>query len=201
MHGAIPPWIVAEAIMIMAWKCLVFLVPFFVVAGLWWLVGQTDRIIQYLFPYLEWEQSLGWLNTKAERRTKMALCWTAYLIYALLAVALLGIVWGAEELQYLDKWSDPWVMGELALRVPVLVFCLGLWVLYLGGYLIPRLRTEREEAEWKKFQAELKTKDEAKKEREAYSRPRIHKPLPKPRKNEPFAPASQVWKRRRPPGE
>jgi len=201
MHGAIPPWIVAEAIMIMAWKCLVFLVPFFVVAGLWWLVGQTDRIIQYLFPYLEWEQSLGWLNIKAERRTKMALRWTAYLIYALLAVALLGIVWGAEELQYLDKWSDPWVMGELALRVPVLVFCLGLWVLYLGGYLIPRLRTEREEAEWKKFQAELKAKDEAKKEREAYSRSRIHKPLPKPRENGPFAPVSQVWKRRRPPGE
>lgn len=183
MHGAIPPSIVAEAILIMAWKCLVFAAPFLAIAIVWWLINQTDRIINYLFPYLEWEHTLGWLNIKAERRANAALRWLGYGIYALLAGALLGIVWAAEGLQALDNWSDPSVMGDLALRVPALFFCLGLWVLYLGGWLIPKLRAEREVAGLKKFRAEMK---EAERERdETQPRSRIHAPLRKPRTNAP----------------
>ena len=37
-------------------------------------------------------------------------------------------------------------MGDLVLRVPVLVFCLGIWWLYLGCWLMPKLRAQREEA-------------------------------------------------------
>ena len=172
-----------------AWQCLHFAAPFITVAALWWLINQTDRIVNYLFPYLEWEKSLGWLNIQAERRAQAAMRWLGYGIYATLAAALLGIVWAAEGLQALDNWSDPWVMGDLALRVPVLGFCLGLWWFYLGCWLIPKLRAEREEAGYRKFRAEMEEADREKEE-ETQPRSRIQSPLRKPRTNAP--PVSSV---------
>lgn len=164
-----------------AGQCLVLAAPFLAVAAVWWLINRTDRIVSHLFPDLEWEQSLGWLNIKAERRANTGLRWVGYGIYVMLADALVGIVWGAEGLSQIDNWSDPWVMGDLALRVPALLFCLGIWVLYLGGWLIPKLRAQREEAEYKKFRAEV---EEAERERdEMHPRSRIHSPLRKPRTN------------------
>jgi hypothetical protein len=155
--------------------------PFLAVAAVWWLINRTDRIVSHLFPDLEWEQSLGWLNIKAERRANTGLRWVGYGIYVMLADALVGIVWGAEGLSQIDNWSDPWVMGDLALRVPALLFCLGIWVLYLGGWLIPKLRAQRDEAEYKKFRAEV---EEAERERdEMHPRSRIYSPLRKPRTN------------------
>jgi hypothetical protein len=174
MHGAF-----------IAWQCLNFAAPFLAVMAVWWLINRIDRIINHLLPDLEWEKSLGWLNIRAERQVNSALRWIGYCIYALLAVALYGIVWGAEGLQHLDNWSDPWVMGDLALRVPVLGICLGAWILYLGGWLIPKLRAEREEAGLKKFRAEMK---EAERERAIHSPSRIHSPLRKPRTNAPLGP-------------
>jgi hypothetical protein len=165
-----------------AWQCLNFAAPILAVAAVWWLISRTDRIINHLFPYLEWEHSLGWLNIQAERRANTAMRWIGYGIYATLAVALLGMVWAAEGLQALDNWSDPWVMGDLVLRVPVLGFCLGLWWFYLGCWLVPKLRAEREEAGLKKFRAEAK---EAEREREMHIPSRIHPPLRKPRTNPP----------------
>jgi hypothetical protein len=165
-----------------AGQWLHFGAPFFVLTAVWWLINRTDRIINRLFPDLEWEKSLGWLNIRAERRANTALRWVGYGIYAMLAVALLGIVWAAQGLQALDNWSDPWVMGDLALRVPVLLFCLGLWVLYLGGWLIPKLRAQRERAAYKKFRAEM---EEAERESDMQPRSRVHSPLRKPRTNAP----------------
>src|SRR5271170_3083270 len=104
--------------MAFAWQCFHFAAPFLAVAVLWWLIKRTDRVIHHLFPHLEWEKSLGWLNIRAERRANAALRWVGYGIYALLAVALYGIVWTAEGLRQLDNWSDPSVVGDLALRVP-----------------------------------------------------------------------------------
>ncbi|MCE0523176.1 MAG: hypothetical protein LV480_09730 [Methylacidiphilales bacterium] len=177
-----------------AWRCLVLAAPFVSIAALWWLINRTDQVIHYLFPHLEWEKSLGWLNIRAERRAKTALRWIGHAIYALLAVALYGIVWAAEGLRQLDHWSDPWVVGDLALRVPVLAICLGAWVLYLGGWLMPKLRAEREEAELKKFREEM---EEAEKEREMQSHSRFHSPLPKPRTNPPLLPREIDRSRRR----
>jgi type VI protein secretion system component VasK len=134
---------------------------------------------------LEWEKSLGWLNIRAERRAKAALRWIGYGIYALLALALLGIVWAAEGLQALGNWSDPWVLGDLALRIPALGICLGMWMLYLGGWLMPKLRAEREEAGLKRFRAEAEEAEEA---REKQPRSRIQAPLRKPRTNAPLLP-------------
>ena len=185
MHGAISPLFLAGFVFPGAWQCFVWTAPFLSVAAVWWLINRTDRIVNHLFPDLEWEKSLGWLNIRAERRANAALRWVGYGSYALLAVALVGIVWAAQGLQALDNWSDPWVMGDLSLRVPVLVICLGAWVLYLGCWLIPKLRAQREEAELKKFRAEA---EEAEKERETNPRSRIPSPLRKPRTNAP-----RVW--------
>lgn len=188
MPGAIPPLILLRVVAFIGWKCLVFAAPFLAVAAAGWLVNQTDRIINSFFPHLEWEKSLGWLNIRAERRANTALRWLGYALYVVLAAALLGIIWAAEGLQNLASWSDPWVMGDLVLRVPALAICLGAWMLYLGGWLVPKLRAEREEAELKKFRAELKERE---KEQEAEPRSRIHQPLRKPRTNAPrpaFAP-------------
>ena len=167
-----------------AWQSFNFAAPILAVAAVWWLIGRTDRIINYFFPYLEWEHSLGWLNIRAERRANTALRWVGYGVYATLIAALYGIAWAAEGLQQLDNWSDPWVMGDLALRVPVLVGCLGLWWFYLGCWLVPKLRAEREAAGLKKFRAEM---EEAEREREGGMQPRsrVHSPLRKPRTNAP----------------
>ncbi len=167
------------------WQGFVFAAPFLAVAAAWWLISRTDRILGRLFPHLEWEKSLGWLNIRAERRAKAALRWIGHGIYAMLAAALAGIVWAAEGLRALDNWPDPWVMGDLALRVPVLVICLGLWWFYLGCWLIPKLRAEREEAGLKKFRVEA---GEAERERETQPRSRVHSPLRKPRTNAPLVP-------------
>jgi hypothetical protein len=132
--------------------------------------------------------------------------WLGYGIYILLVAALYGMIWAAEGLQALDNWSDPWVMGDLVLRIPVLGICLGAWVLYLGGWLIPKLRAQREEAELKKFRAQM---EEAERQRERQPRSRIHAPLRKPRTNAPlvlqaplapFASGRDRGRRRRGPG-
>ena len=179
-----------------AWQCFVWGAPFLAVAAVWWLICRTDRIVNHLFPYLEWEHSLGWLNIRAERRANTALRWVGYGVYIMLIDALVGIVWGAEGLRQLDNWSDPWVMGDLALRVPALGFCLGIWVLYLGGWLIPKLRAQREAAEWKKIRAEA---EEAEWERQGSLQPpsRVHSPLRKPRTNAPPVPLVPDRTRRR----
>ena len=182
MDEAIPPLVLTTVLLLIAWKGLLFAAPLLVIAAVWWLVTQTDRIINYFFPLLEWEKSLGWLNIRAERRANAALRWVGYAIYAVLVFALSGIVWAAFGLQNLANWSDPWVMGDLALRVPVLGICLGVWLLYLGGWLIPKLRAEREEAGLRQFRREMAWVEL---EREMHPRSRVKSPLRKPRASTP----------------
>jgi len=182
MPAAIPPSIVAEAVLIMAWQLFVFFAPLLAVAALWWFVNRTDRIIGCLFPHLEWEKSLGWLNIRAERRANAALRWFGYGIQASLAVALYGIVWVAEGLQNVNDWPDLLNVNDLSLRIAVLILCIGMWVIFLGSWLIPKLRAEREEAELKRFRAEMEGQE---KERERQPRSRIHSLLRKPRINAP----------------
>src|ERR1017187_6898469 len=110
MHGAISPLFLAGFVFPSAGQCLVLAAPILAVAAVWWLINRTDRIVNHLFPDLEWEQSLGWLNIRAERRANTGLRWLGYGIYVMLIDALYGIVWGAEGLQQLNNWSDPWVM-------------------------------------------------------------------------------------------
>jgi type VI protein secretion system component VasK len=156
--------------------------PVIVLAALGWLVARTDRIIHHAFPDLEWERNLGWLNIRAARRANRALRWVGYSVVVLLLDSLVGILWVAKGFPRLADWTDPWVMGELALRLPVLGLCLLIWIIYLGCGLLPRLRAEREAAAFRKFRAEMKADDE---ERASESPSRIHAPLPKPRSDAP----------------
>lgn len=158
---------------------LAFAAPALALAALGWLVLRTDRIMHAVFPDLEWEQSLGWLNISAERRANRAMRWVGYGVMVLLLDALAGILWAAKGMPRLADWSDPWVMGELALRVPALGFCLMIWVIYLGLGLLPRLRAEREATAYKKFRKEMKIR--AEEEHAPESADRGHAPLPKPR--------------------
>ena len=180
MHGDLPPSIIAEALLIMAWKAAVCLAPLMAVAVMFLLAYRIDRIIHRLFPDLEWEKNLGWLNIRAERRANTALRWLGYAIYVLLGGALYGIAWASVGLQGLANVTDPLAATDLALRLPVLLLGLGAWVLYLGSWLIPKIRAEREEAELKRFRANM---DELEREREQNPKSRVKVPLAQPRSN------------------
>lgn len=161
--------------------------PLLIIAAVCWFLSRTERVVNYMFPYLEWERSLGSFNIKAEKRANTAIRWVKFGIYIMLVDALFGILWGAKGLPMLHDWSDPWVMGELALRMPALGFCLGLWVFYIGGYLIPRVRAERDRAAWLKMRRENEAEDEAHRARgEVTPKSRVHAPLRKPRANAPL---------------
>jgi hypothetical protein len=108
--------------------------------------------------------------------------WIGYFIYAVLAVALLGIAWASVALASLDRLEDPQVLADLALRVPVLLGCLGLWIVFLGCELIPKLRAKREMEGLKKFRAE---QAEIERERERNQPSRLKASLYKPRFDQP----------------
>jgi hypothetical protein len=162
-----------------------FAAPVLVLVALGVIISRTDQIMHTVFPDLEWERNLGWLNIRAERRADRAMRWVGYGIVVLLVDSLAGILWSAKGLPRLADWSDPWVMGELALRVPAGLFCLMIWVIYLGLGLLPRLRAEREIAAYKKFRAEMLASDEEKRALEAMAAgaARSDTTLPKPRVN------------------
>ena len=162
-----------------------FATPVLVLAALAWVVLRTDTIVQTVFPDLEWERSLGWLNIKAEKRASRAMRWVGYGVVVMLVDALVILFCAMKGLPDLSNWSDPWVMGDLALRVPVIAFCLLIWVIYLGLGLLPRVRAEREAAAYKKFRAEMRAADEEKRALETMggAASRAKAELPKPRAN------------------
>jgi hypothetical protein len=164
---------------------LVFAAPVLVLGVLAWIVSRTDRIMHSVFPDIEWERNLGWLNIRAERKADRAMRWVGYGVIVLLLDSLVGILWAAKGLPRLADWSDPWVMGVLALRVPAGALCLLIWVIYLGLGLLPRLRAEREMKAFRKFRAEIAAADEEKRALEAMggASSRKHPELPKPRAN------------------
>jgi hypothetical protein len=193
-----PPSFLAEIALPSMRDGLAFAAPVLTLAALAWVVFRTDRIVHAVFPDLEWERSLGWLNIRAERRASRAMRWVGSALIVLLLDSLAGILWAAKGMPRLADWSDPWVMGELALRLPALGLCLLIWVIYLGLGLLPRLRAEREAAAYRKFRANMKAVEE---ERDPESPPRIHAPLPKPRTNpKPVTLGPKRHWRRHPPG-
>jgi hypothetical protein len=184
MPGALPPSIIAETLLLMAWKAVVCLAPLLAVIAMGWLAFRTDRIIAWMYPDLEWEKSLGWLNIRAERRANMAMRWLGYAVYTVLLGALYMIAWAAVGLQGLADVTDPLAAVDLAFRIPVLLMGLGAWIVYFGAWLIPKIRAEREEAGLKRFRAEMKEKEL---EREQHPKSRVKSPLRKPRTNKPMA--------------
>jgi hypothetical protein len=153
MYGT--PHLVLAAIGIpSAWQCFTVAAPFLAFAALRWVIHRIDFTVNRLFPHWEWERRLGWLNLGTQRRADAVLRWIGYFLYALLAAALYGIVWAAPALGQLDRWSDPNVLGEISLKISVLLVCLGLWLVYLGFELLPKLRRQHETEELERFRAE-----------------------------------------------
>lgn len=153
MHGR-PFQFLAEIGIPNASQCLMFVAPILAVAGIWWVVDRVEFIMDRLFPQMAWEKQLGWLNIRAEQQAEMILRWLNCVLYAVLAVALYGIVWGAEALPSLKHFDDPHIMPELDRRISVLLVSLGFWLVYLGYGLIPKLRRQFEMEELDKFRAE-----------------------------------------------
>jgi hypothetical protein len=145
-----------EAVVVVpsAGQCLMVLAPVAAWFLLRWILRGIDPTIHRLFPSLEWERQLGWLNIRAERQAARFLRWAGYLVQATLAAALYALAWGAEGFRLLGRWSDPDALAEIDLRLPVFFCCLGLWLLYLGAALFPRLRREYEQDELAAFRAE-----------------------------------------------
>ncbi len=132
--------------------------------------GSPARSCTISFPHWEWEKKLGWLNITAERRSEAILRWIGYFIHAGMAVALYGIVWAAPALGEFGS-TDPAVIGDGASRLAVLLVCLTIWGLYLGGELIPKLRREHEQEELARYRAahpELDDEEAAAARRSAY---------------------------------
>lgn len=180
MHGT--PFLADIAIPNLG-ECLVFAAPFVAVAVVWWLFDHVELIIHRLFPHQEWEKQLGWLNIRAERRVETTLRWIGYGIHALLAVALYGILWGAQAFPALDHWNESPFIDNLALRFPVLLACLGFWLVYFGCVLLPKLRHQYEKEELEKFRVEMEEEEIRK---QSATVPRFNSPLVKPRTNLPL---------------
>ena len=174
MHS--PPFVVMAEIAIPdARHCLTWAAPILVLAAAICVIGRMDQIIDRLFPHWDWERRLGWLNLGAHRRAERILRWIGYFIYAVLGLALLGIVWAAQGLVAVDDWDDPHGLLEVVRHVSVLLACLGLWLLYLGCELLPKMRGQYEEEELEKFRAE---QEEIEREHAPNPTSRVKSPLP-----------------------
>src|SRR5580658_8190581 len=118
MHG-MPHLFMAAIGIPSAWQCLKIAAPFLALIALRCVIRRVDTTVNRLFPQWEWEKRLGWLNLTTQRRAEAVLRWIGYMIYALLAAALYGIVWAAPALAQLNQWSDPTVLGEIPLKISV----------------------------------------------------------------------------------
>jgi hypothetical protein len=180
---AVTPSLLPEAVLFVpsAGQCLALLAPVAAWFLLRWIFRGIDQVIHRLFPSLAWERQLGWLNIRAERQAAIVLRWIGYLVQAALAAALYGIAWGAEGFRLLGRWSDPDALSEIDLRLPVFFCCLGLWLLYLGAELFPRLRREYEQEELTAFRAEWRELNEEERPHSRLASPVQAPVVPRPR--------------------
>jgi len=164
-----------------AGQCLLFAAPILGVMCLYWLFRNSDRIIDSIFPNWEWEKKLGWFNLRANRRAEAIWRWMGYFVYALLAAALYGILWGSTAFADMAQQTPNTVadgMGKLTL----LLVCFGFWLVYLGVELIPKLRDQYEREELEKYRAEELNFEE--------ENPRLRKPT------SPLSPKIEIWSRK-----
>lgn len=136
------------------YQCLKVAGPILGVFFLRWLFLSSGEIIHRLFPHWKWEQELGWLNIRAQKRADRFLRWVGYLVYASLAGALYGIVWSVPRVIQFAQEKDPNAAADDMAALSVLLISSGLWAVYLGFELIPKLRSRFEEEELQRFRAE-----------------------------------------------
>jgi hypothetical protein len=136
-----------------AGQCWNFAGPILAVVGVIWFIRHGDRVIDRLFPHLEWERKLGWLNASADRRVKLILRGLQHLLHVFLLLALAGVL----ALSWLVGSSDTNTqLGVLTLadEYAYIGVCLSPWIYYFVVVLGPRLQAEFEEQELARYRAE-----------------------------------------------
>ena len=154
MAGAEPFIFAANIAIPDARQCLVIAGPILGVIAAWWIISHIDQWISKLFPQWEWEKKLGWLNIQSARRADDIFRWLGYGVYALLAASLYGIVWSASAFADVNETLDPSSVANGMWKFSTLLMCMGLWVLYLGWELYPKLKREYEWEELQRYRAE-----------------------------------------------
>ena len=134
-------------------QCLLLAAPFLGLAAFYWLFWHSDRLIEWLFPHWEWERKLGWLNFRANRIAETVLRWIGHAVHALLCLALYGILWGSSAFDDIAQEAPNAVADGMG-KLMTLLICLGIWSIYLGSELIPRLKNQYEREELEKFREE-----------------------------------------------
>jgi len=135
-------------------ECFRMLAPFAGIIAMFWVIGSADGWIRRLFPRPDWEEQLGWLRLRAERKASRMLRWGGYAVHAIFAIFLLGIVWGAVAVGRWGAQPDNGTLRELLIRLPILVSSFVLCLGYVVAELLPRLRREFDEEELVRFRAE-----------------------------------------------
>jgi hypothetical protein len=124
------------------------------ILGAIWFWRNGEAVITRLFPHLEFERGLGWLNQRSTRRAERILCGLTHLLHVALLVALAGILalsWNLGQPVDADNARD---LLALAGEGLYLIVCCGLWIYYFAAILAPRLRAEYEAAELARYRAE-----------------------------------------------
>lgn len=182
MHG--PLYVMAQIAIPSAGQLLTFAGPFIAVGGIVFVLRHLDQIIDLLFPHWDWERKLGWLNLRAQKQADAVLRWLGYLVYAVLAIALGGIVWSATILGSVADWQDSSAIEKIIPAIAVLLVSLGLWLIYVGCELLPKLRGQHEMEELEKFRADQAA---AERERDQARTTRYKTPWPPPRPGQPMS--------------
>jgi hypothetical protein len=127
--------------------------PILAVVGVIWFLRNGDQAIDRLFPHLEWERKLGWLNARADRRAKLIMRGMQHLLHVFLLLALAGVL----ALSWLVGHRDtdtPLGVLTLADEFGYIGVCLSPWIYYFVVVLGPRLQAEFEEQELARYRAE-----------------------------------------------
>jgi hypothetical protein len=133
--------------------------PIVAVGGVIWLMRNGTRLIEALFPQLEWERKLGWLNARADRRANQILRGLRHLLHLFLLVALVGVLTLAWLAGHPDTASELGLLTLAGIYVYMGV-CLSPWIYYFVVLLGPRLQAEFEEQELARYRAENPDIDE-----------------------------------------
>lgn len=133
--------------------------PMVAVAAVIWTVRNSSRIIETLFPQLEWERRLGWLNARADRRANQILRVVRHLLHLFLLVMLVGVLTFAWLAGHPDTDTSLGLFTLVGTYVYMGV-CLSPWIYYFMLVLGPRLQAEFEEQELARYRAENPEIDE-----------------------------------------
>lgn len=133
---------------------LQFLAPFLAIVATVWLLRRFSRWLDRLFPAWEWEKQLGWLNLGAQRRADQILGLLRGLGQLILLAAAAVMPWGAVGLRP-ASWDGPDAVADAVTRLTVLLSALGLWLVYLGCDLLPRMRRDYERESLRRYRIEL----------------------------------------------